>query len=266
MKASEYGIKNLQRIMPNLMEWTSESDKPFKSYEDLEEMYGQVIGQYSRYMGHVRTNVGGVMEIYKSSGQSEAVYTHTSKEMQKSAVDFLNQQLFSTPSWLMDEKIIARIGDFGALERIRGIQVTTLNGILEWGRLGRVIENEALNGNEAYKITELFDDLRKGIWTELASGRTVDVHRRALQRAHIERLELLLTGSVAPLPAQFRQFSGPQLNAAQSDIRPMARGELKTLQGQIRSAIGRTSDRMTKLHLEDALARVEKILSEESGE
>ena len=72
--------------------------------------------------------------------------------------------------------------------------MTTLNGILEWGRLGRVIENEALNGNEAYKITELFDDLRKGIWTELAGGRTIDVHRRALQRAHIERLELMLTG------------------------------------------------------------------------
>lgn len=266
VKASEYGIKNLQRIMPNLMEWTAEEEKPFKDYSDLEEMYGQVIGQYNRYMGHVRTNVGGVMEVYKSAGQGEAVYTHTSKEMQKAAVDFLNKQLFATPSWLMDENIIARIGDFGALERIRNTQVTTLNGILEWGRLGRVIENEALNGSEAYKITELFDDLRKGIWTELSAGRAIDVHRRALQRAHIERLELLLTGNVVQLPAQFRQFAGPQINASQSDIRPMARGELKTLQSQIRSAIGRTSDRMSKLHLEDALARIEKILSEESGE
>lgn len=265
IKASEYGIKNLQRIMPNLMEWTAEEDKPFKDYADLEEMYGQVITQFNRYMGHVRTNVGGVMEVYKSSGEGVPVYTHTSKEMQKSAVDFLNKQLFATPTWMMDEKIIARIGDFGALERIRNIQVTSLNGVLEWGRLGRVIENEALNGNEAYKITELFDDLRKGIWTELPAGSTIDVHRRALQRAHIERLELLLTGSIPPLPAQFRQFVGPQINAAQSDIRPMARGELKTLQTQIRAAIGRTSDRMSKLHLEDALARIEKILSEESG-
>lgn len=265
MLASDYGIKNLQRIMPNLMEWTAEEDKPFKDYSDLSEMYGQVIGQFSRYMGHVRTNVGGVSEIYKSAGQNEAVYTHTSKEMQKSAVDFLNKQLFATPNWLLDDNIVARIGDFGALERIRGIQVTSLNGILEWGRLGRVIENEALNGNDAYKITELFDDLRKGIWTELPAGKTIDVHRRALQRAHIERLELLLTGNEPSLPAQFRAFVGPQINASQSDIRPMARGELKTLQTQIRSAIGRTSDRMSKLHLEDALARIEKILSEESG-
>lgn len=265
MKASDYGIKNLQRIMPNLMEWTAEENKPYKDFSDLSEMYGQVIGQFNRYMGHVRTNVGGVSEVYKSVGQGEAVYNHTSKELQKSAVDFLNKELFATPAWLMDETIVARIGDFGALERIRGIQVTSLNGILEWGRLGRVIENEALNGNSAYKITELFDDLRKGIWTELPAGRTIDVHRRALQRAHIERLELLLTGDEPTLPAQFRAFVGPQINASQSDIRPMARGELKTLQGQIRGAIGRTSDRMSKLHLEDALARIEKILSEESG-
>lgn len=265
MKASEYGIKNLQRIMPNLMEWTAEENKPYKDYADLSEMYGQVIGQFNRYMGHVRTNVGGVAEVYSSVGQNEAVYTHTSKEMQKSAVDFLNKQLFATPTWLMDDKIIARIGDFGALERIRGIQVTTLNGILEWGRLGRVIENEAMNGSNAYKITELFDDLRKGIWTELSAGKSIDVQRRTLQRAHIERLELLLTGNEPNLPVQFRAFVGPQINASQSDIRPMARGELKTLQSQIRGAIGRTSDRMSKLHLEDALARIEKILSEESG-
>jgi hypothetical protein len=160
----------------------------------------------------------------------------------------------------MDESIISRIGDFGALERIRTVQVGTLNGILEWGRLGRVIENEALNGTKAYRITELFDDLRKGIWTELATGKSIDVHRRALQRAHIERLELMLTGNVPAVPAAFRNYVGPQINASQSDIRPMARGELKTLQREIRAAITRTTDRMSRLHLEDAFERINTIL------
>ena len=260
MLASDYGIKNLKRIMPNLMEWTKESDKPYKDFSDLEEMYGQVITQFNRYMGHVRTNVGGVAEVYRASGQDIPVYIHTSKETQKSAVDFLNKNLFATPEWMMDETILSRIGDFGSLERIRGVQVSTLNGILEWGRLGRMIENEALNGNDAYKMTELFDDLRKGIWTELSAGKTIDVHRRSLQRAHIERLDLMLTGEEPNVSASFRRFVGPQINASQSDIRPMARGELKTLQASIRSAIPRTSDRMSKLHLEDALERVNSIL------
>lgn len=260
MKASNYGIKNLKIILPNLMEWTAEEDKPFKDYADLNEMYGQVIGQYNRYMGHVRTNVGGVYEFYKSAGQGEEVYVHVDKAKQKRAVQFINKELFATPTWLMDEKIISRTGDFGALERIRGVQVGTLNGILEWGRLGRMIENEALNGKDAYTMFELFDDLRAGIWTELNTGRTIDVHRRSLQRAHIERLELLLTGNEPNLPANFRAFAGPQINASQSDIRPMARGELKTLERQITAAIGRTSDRASRLHLEDALARIKKIL------
>ncbi|MCR9016274.1 zinc-dependent metalloprotease [Aquiflexum gelatinilyticum] len=260
MKASDYGIKNLKIILPNLAKWTAEEDKPFKDYSDLNEMYGQVIGQYNRYMGHIRTNVGGVYEFYKSAGQDEPVYVHTDKNKQKRAVQFINKELFATPTWLMDEKIIERTGDFGALERIRGVQVTTLNGILEWGRLGRMIENEALNGKNAYTMVELFDDLRGGIWTELPSGKTIDVHRRSLQRAHIERLELLLTGNEPNLPAQFRAFLGPQINASQSDIRPMARGELKTLQRQITAAIPRTSDRLSKLHLEDALERINKIL------
>lgn len=260
MKASDYGIKNLKRILPNLMQWTAEAYKPFKDYSDLNEMYGQVIGQYNRYMGHVRTNVGGVYEIFKSAGQGDAVYIHVEKATQKRAVQFVNKELFATPSWLMDEQIISRVGDFGALERIRNVQVTTLNGILEWGRLGRVIENEALNGKKAYAITELFDDLRAGIWSELSNGKTIDVHRRSLQRAHIERLEFLLTANEPTLPAQFRAFAGPQINASQSDIRPMARGELRTLQRQISAAIPRTSDRASKLHLEDLLERIKKTL------
>jgi hypothetical protein len=136
------------------------------------------------------------------------------------------------------------------------VQVGTLNGILEWGRLGRVIENEALNGSAAYSMSELFDDLRAGIWTELPSGRAIDVHRRSLQRAHIERLEFLMTNDE---PAAARRF-GAIINASQSDIRPMVRGELKTLQRQITAAIGRTSDRSSKLHLEDALERVKAVL------
>ncbi|WP_296698933.1 zinc-dependent metalloprotease [Algoriphagus sp.] len=260
MKASEYGIANLKRIVPNLEEWTKEEGKPFKDYDDLEEMYGQVVTQYNRYMGHVRTNIGGVAEIYKSAGQDEQVYIHTSKEIQKSAVEFLNKELFASPAWLMDDAIFSRIDDFGALERIRGVQANTLNGVLEWGRLGRVIENEALNGSEAYTMTELFSDLRKGIWTELASGQTIDVHRRALQRAHIERLEYLLTEDEPSVSAAFRRFVGPQINASQSDIRPVVRGELKTLQRQVNAAISRTSDNMSKLHLEDLSARIDAIL------
>lgn len=260
IKASSYGIENLKRILPNLREWSAEEDKPFKSYDDLEELYGQVITQFNRYMGHVRTNVGGVYEIYKSSGQGEQVYSHTDKETQKAAVRFINEELFKTPSWILEDEIVARTQDFGSLEKIRSLQVTSLNGLLDWGRLGRTIENEAINGAAAYTMLELFDDLRNGIWTELQKGGTIDVHRRSLQRAHLERLEVLLSKDEPEVPEASRSRVGPQINASQSDIRPIVRAELNTLKRQIQAAIPRTSDRLSKIHLQDAVERVNLIL------
>lgn len=256
MKASEYGIKNLKRILPNLIEWTAEEDKPFKDYSDLEELYGQVLGQYNRYMGHVKTNVGGVYEIYKATAQDEAVYTHVDKATQKEALAFLNNELFATQDWLTDHAITSRIQDFGVLDRIRKLQVNTLNALLEWGRLGRVIENEAINGAEAYALLELMDDLRKGIWSELPAGEAIDVNRRSLQRAHIERLEELLTKDATGR-------SAASLNASQSDIRPAARESLTTLQGQIEQSIPKTANRMSKIHLEDSLERIKNILDQD---
>ncbi|MGK0389840.1 MAG: hypothetical protein ACI94Y_002585, partial [Maribacter sp.] len=56
MKASELGIRNLKRIVPELIKWTEEDGK---DYDDLKELYINVYSQLGRYMGHVTTNVGG---------------------------------------------------------------------------------------------------------------------------------------------------------------------------------------------------------------
>lgn len=261
MKASSYGIANLKRILPNLADWSAEEDKPYKNYDDLEELYGQVITQFNRYMGHVRTNVGGVYEIYQSSGQGAQVYTHTDKVTQKAAVKFLNQELFQTPEWIIEQEIVSRTQDFGLLEKIRVLQVNSLNGMLDWGRLGRVIENELLNGQDAYTLLELFADLRRGLWAELPKGNAIDIYRRSLQRAYVEKLEELLTKDAPEVSAAYRSRMGPQINASQSDIRPVVRAEMKTLQREVKAAIPRTSDRLSKIHLEDVLERINRVLN-----
>ncbi|MBC8754838.1 zinc-dependent metalloprotease [Kordia sp. YSTF-M3] len=257
MKASDYGIKNLKRIVPNLIKWTAEDGK---NYDDLETMYGQVLGQYNRYMGHVSSNIGGVYEIYKTSDQEGAVYTHVSKDDQKRAMKFINDELFKTQDWLLDQNIFNKIQYSGSTERIRGTQVRTLNRILSLGRLARVMENETLNGNDAYAMLAMMSDLRKGIWSELPSGKTIDAYRRNLQRAHIDRLAYLMTAK------NQRQFRGSDyvkstaLNTSQSDLRAVVRAELNTLKRNIRSAISRTGNTMSKIHLRDALERIELIL------
>lgn len=258
MKASDYGIKNLKRILPNLIEWTGEDGK---NYEDLSAIYDQVVGQFNRYMGHVTANVGGIYEYYKTYDQEGAVYTHVPKNLQKDAMAFLRSQLFETPTWLIDQNIFNKIEFDGAIERMRKLQVRTLNSILDFGRMARAIENEMVNGENAYTLLEIMDDLRDGIWTELKQGGKVDVYRRNLQRAYIDRLAYLMTEEQDQVPMALRAWLiESNVDASQSDIRSIARAELNELKKLIKSAVARTGDKMTKIHLEDALARIELIL------
>ncbi|MCK8521559.1 zinc-dependent metalloprotease [Aquimarina sp. D1M17] len=258
VNASNYGIKNLQRIVPNLMKWTAEDGK---NYDDLETMYGQVLGQFNRYMGHVSSNIGGVYEYFKTYDQDGAVYTHVSKTNQKRAMQFLHDQLFGTPSWLLDKNIFDKVESAGSVERIRNIQSRTLNRLLEHGRMARLIENEALNGSEAYSLLDMMTELRRGLWSELRSGKTIDVYRRNIQRAYIDRMEFLMTKEQPKIPANIRRFATrTNVNASQSDIRAVVRAELNTLRRDARNAIGRSGDRMTRYHLQDIVERITSIL------
>jgi uncharacterized protein YidB (DUF937 family) len=128
--ASEYGIKNLKRILPNLIEWTAEDGK---NYDDLETMYGQVLGQFNRYMGHVASNIGGVYEYYKTYDQEGAVYTHVDADHQKKAMQFIQDQLFTTPEWMLDNDIFNKFESAGHIERVRSIQTRTLNNMMDFG-------------------------------------------------------------------------------------------------------------------------------------
>jgi hypothetical protein len=157
VKASEYGILNLKRIIPNLNKWTSEDGK---DYSDLQTMYGQVLSQFNRYMGHVSSNIGGVYQYYKTYDQEGPVYTHVKKSHQKKCMNFLNDQLFETPTWMIDNNILNKIEFAGITNRIRSTQSRTLNSILDFGKMARLIENEAINGKAAYTLIDMMSDLK----------------------------------------------------------------------------------------------------------
>ncbi|MDO6675557.1 zinc-dependent metalloprotease [Tenacibaculum sp. 1_MG-2023] len=260
MKASTYGIKNLQRILPRLEEWTTEDGE---TYEELKTMYGQVVGQFNRYMGHVSSNIGGVYEYFKTSDQDGAVYVHVPKEHQKRALQFVNNELFKTPTWLIDENIISKTQHSGIIERIRSLQVRTLNRVLKTGRLTRMIENETLNGTKAYSLIEMMGDLRKGIWSEVYANKTIDPYRRNLQRAHLDRLDFLLNKAKdQKAPRSDRgYFKQTAVTINQSDIKPVVRGELKRLQKDIKRNIPSARNTITRYHLQDAADRIDTILN-----
>lgn len=257
MKASDYGIENLKRIMKNLEQWTT---KEGETYTDMATMYGQIASQFGRYIGHVSSNVGGVYEHYKAVGQEGGVYTHVPKEHQRNAVKWLNRQLFDTPDWMIDMRVFELAGFSGHLERISGLQTRGLNAVLNTGRLTRMIENETLHGNKAYTVTTMFYDLRQGIWSEIYRGRSVDTYRRNLQRAHINRLAYLLNDAKSERGINSGYLKRSTVNMSQSDIKAMARGELNRLKRDIKANMSKAPNQTTRYHYQDAIARIDDAL------
>src|SRR5690606_8443729 len=152
VKASEYGLANLKKVVPNLVDWTSQNGK---GYEELEEVYRELTGMWRGYVNHVIANVGGVYETRKTSDQDGVVYTPVPKEKQKAAVVFLNKHAFTTPEWLLDQNILDRIEASGAIGRIQSLQTGSLGNLLDEDRLKRMVENEEVNGKEAFTAIQL---------------------------------------------------------------------------------------------------------------
>ena len=256
VKASEYGIANLKRIMPKLMEWTT---KDGETYNELGYMYGQVLGQFGRYMGHVSNNIGGIYQYYKTSDQDGAVYTHVKKSRQQNCMNFLHNQLFETPKWMINKEILNKIEFAGITNRIRSTQSRTLNSLLDFGKMARLIENEAINGKNAYSLIEMMTDLRKGIFNEVYKNKTIDVYRRNLQLAYLDRISYLMTNEQGSTPSWARNYV-TSVKVSQSDIRTVAANQLIELRKDLKKHKNK-SDKMTKMHLEMVQNKISSILT-----
>ena len=241
MRASDYGVENLKRIVDNLTEWTFEEGE---DYSQLEELYGNVVSQWSRYTGHVVANVGGVVRTRKRQGQDGVPYERVSEDRQRRAVEYLNRQVFATPEWLLDADVLDRFQSSGAPDLVRGRQAAALNQLMNVARMKRLVEQEAFHGDDAYTLGEMLDDLRAGVWSEASSGRDADAYRRNLQRAYLDRIGALMEDE----------------EAMRTDVAPFVRGQLAALRGELETAAAGASHRATRLHFLDAVERIDAIL------
>jgi hypothetical protein len=262
MKAGEYGIKNLKRILPALPEWTKEEAD---QYDNLEEMYGQLVGQYSRYMGHVVKNVGGIYETFKSIEQPGDVYAPTPRAIQKEAVDFLSKQLFTTPIWLLNKEILNKFSNPAATETVGNVQANVLNSLLSGARLFRMSVCAGRYGAaNVYGPDELLADTKKSVWSELTTGAPIDLFRRNLQKTYVDALIALINPPPpTPVPAGLPRglaalFTGSIKN---TDVPSIARAQLVELRTEITAAIPRTGDKLSKYHLQDVAERIKQALN-----
>jgi hypothetical protein len=161
---------------------------------------------------------------------------------------------------LNDRDILDRIGPLARFEGLQARQISVLNSLLDPRRLTRLSEMQVLQPEDAYPLTEFMDDLQEALWSELDEGGSVAPYRRALQRAHLERLEYLMTVELTSNP-----FFGPAPALDRSDVRPLVRAQLTALDRSVADALGRAGDRVTRAHLEDVRARIVGILEPAAG-
>jgi hypothetical protein len=269
VEAAVYGMKNLRSASEGLMAWVLDEGD---DYYELETHYLQNLTQWNRYAEHAAAAVGGSWTHHKRYGEEGWVYTPIEPEYQRKAMTFIDEHVLQTPEWALNVDQLRRIEHAGAVERIRAYQELAVQRLLNHARLSRMIEHEAFLGDRTYRPADMLDDTREMVWREARQNRAADTYRRNLQRAYLDQAHFLLHDAKAetwtpPDSGNLRvgRNDDPPLNAnlhiGQSDIRPLIRDQLQLLRGELQKALSAgVSDRMTRIHFEDALVRIGKAI------
>jgi hypothetical protein len=243
VKATALGLKNLERAAGMLL--TATTAKTGDPYDELTEVYGRIVGQWTTEMNHVTGLVGGFLSQQKHIGQTGVRFTPVPRVRQAEAVKFLLDNAFQTPQFMVKPEIIRLMSPTGGIARVRTAQNSVMNSLLQTARLDRLIEQTAVDGAAAYAPVQFLADVRAGIWNELRTpANAIDPLRRNTQRIYLDTIDNRLNGGAEP----------------SAEVRALLKGELRALRGQLVAAIPAAADRATRLHLEDSRDTIDEIL------
>lgn len=297
VKSSRYGIANLKRIVPNIINWTTTGDAG-QTYDDASRLYYSVLGQWNRYMYHVMTNIGGIYVENVTVGDNLKSYEFVDRNRQREALKFIIDEAFNDNDWLFD----AEVGRYtylrantpnGPVEYAPSLMRNNMQSYLLWDllsdrRLIRMLENESVNKKNAFTVVEMMDMLHNGIFGVTERGAIPDVKTRVLQKNFVDALltaaaeveGVKINKKFADIDLLFDMnlhvcshdeqcehehsmrrelsFYGSQANRI-SDAISVKRGELMRLRTLLKSRQS-TSDTATRYHYSDLIMRINTAL------
>lgn len=187
VKASMYGIKNLKIVAENLMKWTS---KPTENYNDLNEIYGELMSVYRRYVYHVHNMIGGIYNTPHNLNQKGVItYLNVDISNQKEALNFLETNLWKTQKWLMNKEVVSQIKGEGVLNSIQDLQISALNKFLNEKKLNRMLSAQKSLKGKALSVDQLLDNLFEVLVKKLSQP---DLFEQRLQLHFVERINILM--------------------------------------------------------------------------
>jgi hypothetical protein len=225
---------------------------------------------WSNYMGHVVTLIGGVHVDFKTADQSGPVYRPVSKARQEAALEFIAENVFETPTWLLPEDVLSRIGPPVGGAALTTRQANIVGQLLDPRRLGRLADSELLAANP-YPLAEYMSDVRRAVWG--SPGANPDANRRTLHRVYLERLDALISPPTPPAGAQGGLGGGgggggPQQpiplltmpNVPRTDLPALARAQVRAIREDARRAATSASSAVLRAHWQDIGDRADRIL------
>ncbi|WP_180979180.1 zinc-dependent metalloprotease [Hoylesella timonensis] len=295
VKSARYGIANLKRIVPNIINWTT-TGKPGQDYDEASNLYSAVIYQWSLYLYHVMANVGGMYLENLTVGDGQTSFRFVEKDKQRQALQFLLDEVLSEPKWLFDTPLskltyLQRKTPLGVEEQqpfymLKNQQNYILWDLLNNDRLMRMYENEYENGKKAFTPVEFMDMLHRHIFrttlaakspnllernlqksfidaliTAAAEGEGVKINKKLYENSFFDQLDKRLgCQEETYLSSKSRniQMTNTQVTR-NSDALSLKRGEMIRVMKLLKSRLHR-SDTTTRLHYEDVILRIQTAL------
>ena len=244
VKASDYGIKNLKRVMEHILDWTAQPDG---QYDDLSTIHRQVRAQFMRYMGHVQKNLAGK---YIDNRPGFAPYSYVPRERQKAAVDWLGRNVLTAPLWLYPQEVVSRLG-IDDVDEIQNRQHTLLALLLAPGMVNNLY-NVSLRSANAYPVEEYLDDVFATVWKPLNDkNEQINNYRRQQQRTYI----YFLGRALNPVTGE-KDATGNNTSTLRSDAILFMEKHLDKVENYLKQ---QNADGLNRQHYDNLLLQIKKI-------
>ncbi len=261
MEASMYGILNLQRIAPCIKEWVKESDSD--DYSNLDQIYKDLVDQYSDYIFHVTKNIGGIYVTPKTMGEEGEVYRPVDKETQKQALVFLNNYIFKEPKWLMRNDILNAIQSPQSKESVTKTMESVMLNLIGGSRISRMtFIAERFEHENPYRPEDYIDDLNQLIWGDMNVFYQTNAYKRKLQKSYVSNMIALYKPDVTEGFVEGLLAELSKGYTSNTDVRSLALDNLLTLQGRIKRTLPVMTDRLTIAHLNYLKREIEAVVGE----
>jgi len=256
MKANEYGLKNLKRVMQNIEKWTAQPDG---QYDDLSTIYNACRQQYQRYANHVQRYLYGK---YTNNVPGQQPYDIVPKALQKEALQWMDRYVMEAPLWLYPQSIVNKLGtDYH--EEIRSRQQTVIASLLSPNAIMN-LHNTSLQSPKAYPVDEYLDDVFAMVWKPLNDkDEQQNNFRRQQQRSYVDFLGTALNPAPTNGSASSTTASTSYTIAQRSDAILYIEQHLDKVEKYLQN---QPTDGINGLHYKNLLLRIKKIREKyESG-